>query len=66
MATITKEAPSKYEDYMITDRVTVTLQTTSRHTIAALKKAGVLERDVELLTQSELERDGIETYEVKR
>ena len=37
-------------------RITVTLQTTSRHTLAALEKAGVLEKEVNLLTQSQMEQ----------
>lgn len=36
--------------------ITVTLQTTSRHTLAALEEAGVLDREVNLLTQTQMEQ----------
>ena len=54
--TVAEPRPVSTEPDIITERITVTLQTTSRHTLAALKKAGVLEREVNLLTQSQMER----------
>ena len=44
------------EPDIITERITVTLQTTSRHTLAALEQAGVLTEPVNLLTQSQMEQ----------
>lgn len=41
---------------LVSERITVTLQTTSRHTLAALAEAGVLEKEVALLTQAQVER----------
>ncbi len=43
------------EPDIITERITVTLQTTSKHTIAALAEIGVLEKPVNLLTRAQLE-----------
>ena len=47
--------PDKTEPDVMTERITVTLQTTSRHTLAALAEAGVLTGEMELLTQSQRE-----------
>ena len=38
-----------------TERITVTLQTTAKHTLAALAEQGVLEKEVDLLTQAQYE-----------
>lgn len=38
---------------VVTERITVTLQTSSRHTLAALNELGVLEEPVNLLTQAQ-------------
>lgn len=50
--------PTEYVDdkLIVTHKITVTLQTTSRHTLAALEKAGVLKQEVKLLTQSQMEQ----------
>lgn len=47
--------PANTEPDIITERITVTIQTTSKHTIAALAEIGVLEKEVNLLTQAQLE-----------
>ena len=54
-ASVTVE-PMPTQPDIITERITLTLQTTSRHTLAALEKAGVLEKDVDLLTQAQMEQ----------
>lgn len=51
----TKLMPTDTEPDIITERITVTVQTTSKHTIAALTEIGVLEKEVNLLTQAQLE-----------
>ena len=49
------DLPASTEPEIITERITVTLQTTSRHTLAALSEIGVLDGQVNLLTQAQLE-----------
>ena len=41
-------------------KITLTLQTTSRHTLAALEEIGVLEKPVHLLTQAQMEKANLE------
>ena len=50
--------PAEYVDNKLvtTYEITVTLQTASRHTLAALERAGVLKEPVNLLTQSQVEQ----------
>ena len=57
------EIPGTTESDIATERITVTLQTTSRHTIAALAEIGVLEKEVYLLTNTQLELANNAWYE---
>ena len=57
------EIPGTTESDIATERITVTLQTTSRHTIAALAEIGVLEKEVYLLTNAQLELANNAWYE---
>lgn len=55
--------PVATEPDIITERITVTVQTTSKHTIAALAEIGVLEKEVNLLTQAQMEMANNAWYE---
>ena len=55
---VNQTMPVEYVDdkQVVTNKITVTLQTTAQHTLAALRRAGVLEGEVNLLTQAQMEQ----------
>ncbi|MGN0969064.1 MAG: hypothetical protein ACI4O3_07310 [Oscillospiraceae bacterium] len=58
---VPEDVPTSAEPEIITERITVTLQTTAKHTLAALQEAGVLQGQVNLFTHAQV--DAVEVQE---